>query len=67
MTCTTGYFPEAKNYLVTYGYTPASLESLTKVLFGEINPQGTLPVTIPVAGHPDQALYPYGFGLHFGT
>jgi beta-N-acetylhexosaminidase len=60
-----GYFPEASTYLVTYGYTPASLESLTKVLFGEISPQGKLPVTIPVAGHPDQTLYPYGYGLTF--
>jgi len=61
-----GYFPEVKNYLVTYGYTPASLESLTRVLFGEISPKGKLPVMIPVAGHPDQTLYPYGYGLTFG-
>ncbi len=60
-----GYFPEATNYLVTYGYAPVSLESLTKVLFGEINPSGKLPVTIPPAGHPDQTLYPYGFGLSY--
>ncbi|MDN3355566.1 glycoside hydrolase family 3 protein [Actinomadura sp. DC4] len=61
-----GYFTDVKNYLVTYGYTPASLESLTKVLFGEIKPKGKLPVMIPVAGHPDQTLYPYGYGLSFG-
>jgi beta-N-acetylhexosaminidase len=61
-----GYFPAASTYLVTYGYTPASLESLTKVLFGELNPSGRLPVMIPVAGHPDQTLYPYGYGLSFG-
>jgi beta-N-acetylhexosaminidase len=61
-----GYFPDVKNYLVTYGYTPASLESLTKVLFGEINPQGKLPVMIPVAGQPDQTLYPFGYGLSYG-
>lgn len=60
-----GYFPEVKNYLVTYGYTPAELESLTKVLFGEIDPQGKLPVMIPVAGYPDQTLYPFGYGLSF--
>ncbi len=58
-----GYFTDASTYLVTYGYTPASLESLTKVLFGELNPTGKLPVMIPIAGHPDQTLYPYGFGL----
>ena len=61
-----GYFTDVKNYLVTYGYTPASLESLTKVLFGEINPQGKLPVMIPVAGQPDQTLYPFGYGLSYG-
>jgi beta-N-acetylhexosaminidase len=60
-----GYFPDAKNYLVTYGYTPASLEALTKVLFGEISPHGKLPVMVPVAGHPDQTLYPFGYGLTF--
>jgi beta-N-acetylhexosaminidase len=59
-----GYFDaEAGTYLVTYSYTPAALESLTKVLFGEIAPSGKLPVAIPVAGRPDQVLYPFGFGL----
>jgi beta-N-acetylhexosaminidase len=62
-----GYFPEVSTYLVTYGYPAASLESLTKVLFGEINPKGKLPVMIPVAGHPDQTLYPYGYGLGLKT
>ncbi|WP_433175910.1 glycoside hydrolase family 3 protein [Actinoallomurus sp. CA-150999] len=60
-----GYFTEAKTYLATYGYTPASLESLTKVLFGEISPQGKLPVTIPAAGDPKSTLYPFGTGLTF--
>ncbi|MFL6051403.1 MAG: glycoside hydrolase family 3 protein [Actinoallomurus sp.] len=60
-----GYYPEAKNYLVTYGYTPASLESLTKVLFGEISPTGKLPVMIPVANDPNTTLYPFGTGLTF--
>ncbi|GAA4607159.1 glycoside hydrolase family 3 protein [Actinoallomurus liliacearum] len=60
-----GYFPEAKNYLATYGYTPATLESLTKVLFGEISPQGKLPVMVPVAGDPTKTLYPFGTGLTF--
>ena len=62
-----GYFPEVSTYLVTYGYTPASLEALTKVIFGEISPRGRLPVMIPVAGHPDQTLYPFGYGLTFPT
>jgi beta-N-acetylhexosaminidase len=59
------YFPEATTYLATYSYTPAALESLTKVLYGEISPRGRLPVTIPVAGQPDQVLYPFGHGLGY--
>ena len=59
-----GHFDaEAATYLATYSYTPAALESLTKVLFGEISPKGKLPVAIPVAGRPDQVLYPFGHGL----
>jgi beta-N-acetylhexosaminidase len=60
-----GYFTDASTYLVTYGYSPDSLESLTKVMFGEVDPAGKLPVMIPVAGRPDETLYPYGFGLSF--
>jgi beta-N-acetylhexosaminidase len=60
-----GYFTAAGTYLVTYSYTPAALESLTKVLYGEISPSGKLPVAIPVAGQPDQVLYPYGYGLGY--
>ena len=60
-----GHFTEASTYLATYSYTPAALESLTKVLFGESSPRGKLPVTIPVAGQPDQVLYPYGYGLGY--
>jgi beta-N-acetylhexosaminidase len=60
-----GYFPEAGTYLATYSYTPAALESLTRVLFGEISPSGRLPVDIPVAGRPGDVLYPYGYGLGY--
>jgi beta-N-acetylhexosaminidase len=59
------YFPEAPTYLATYGYTAASLEALTRVLFGEIDPVGKLPVTIPRADG-SGALYPFGHGLSYG-
>jgi beta-N-acetylhexosaminidase len=59
------YFTEAKTYLATYGYTAASLESLTKVLFGELRPTGKLPVMIPIANDPNTTLYPFGTGLTF--
>lgn len=56
------YFTDATTYLATYSTTAVSLESLTRVLFGEVVPAGKLPVTIPVAGAAD-TLYPFGHGL----
>ena len=58
------YFTEAPTYLATYGYTAASLESLTRVLFGEVDPAGRLPVSIPRADG-SGALYPFGHGLSY--
>lgn len=50
-------------WLTTYSATAVSMESLTKVLFGEIKPSGKLPVSVPVVGDPAQTKYPFGFGL----
>ncbi|MBC6456713.1 glycoside hydrolase family 3 protein [Actinomadura sp. HBU206391] len=58
-----GYFTEASTFLATFSYTGHALESVARVLYGEKRPQGRLPVRIPVAGQPDQTLYPYGHGL----
>ncbi|GAA1607924.1 glycoside hydrolase family 3 protein [Kribbella sancticallisti] len=57
------YFDAAPTYLATYGYQGVSMESLAKVLYGEIKPAGKLPVDIPVAGQPATPLYPFGHGL----
>ena len=57
--------PSAATYLATYGYTAAAMESLTRVLFGEIDPSGRLPVTIPRADGTG-VLYPFGHGLGLG-
>ena len=46
-------FPQLRTYLVTYEYTQPALAAAVRVLFGEIQPQGRLPVTLP-------ALYPLG-------
>jgi beta-N-acetylhexosaminidase len=59
------YLTEAPTYLATYGYTADSIESLTRVLFGEVNPVGKLPVTIPRADGAG-VLYPFGHGLSYG-
>ncbi len=57
------YFTGAPTYVATYSYTGVSMESLAKVLYGEISPQGKLPVDIPIAGDPSTPLYPFGHGL----
>ncbi|WP_344840031.1 glycoside hydrolase family 3 protein [Kribbella ginsengisoli] len=57
------YFTAAPTYLATYGYAAVSMESLAKVLYGEIAPTGKLPVDIPVAGDPATPLYKFGHGL----
>ncbi len=57
------YFDQAPTYVATYGYQAVSMESLAKVLYGEIKPAGKLPVDIPVAGKPAEVLYPFGHGL----
>lgn len=52
----------ASTWLATYAYTPPLLESLTKVIYGEIAPAGKLPVEMP---SPDGAgpSYPFGHGV----
>jgi beta-N-acetylhexosaminidase len=58
-------FPDAETYVATYGFRTVSMESLSRVLFGEVNPSGKLPVSIPVAGNPKKTLFPYGHGLRY--
>jgi beta-N-acetylhexosaminidase len=59
------HFTEVPAYVATYSYSGVSLESAVRVLYGEINPRGKLPVTIPTAGDPDTTLYPFGHGLSY--
>jgi beta-N-acetylhexosaminidase len=40
-------FPELATYLVTYEYTRPAIAAAVRVLFGEIPPQGKLPVSLP--------------------
>jgi beta-N-acetylhexosaminidase len=58
------YFTEAQTYVATYSFTAEALRSVTKVLFGEIQPKGRLPVTIPVQDQ-SATLYPFGHGLDY--
>jgi len=57
------YFTDAPTYLATYSTTAISMESLTRVLFGEVPSLGKLPVSIPTAADPGTTLYPFGHGL----
>ncbi|MGH1565215.1 glycoside hydrolase family 3 protein [Mumia sp. DW29H23] len=57
-------FPEAQTVLDTYGYTAGQVESLVRVLFGEVDPAGRLPVSIPRADGTGE-LFPFGHGLGF--
>ena len=59
------YLTGVHTYLATYSPLPVAMESLTRVLFGEVEPQGLLPVTIPTAANPQAELYPFGYGLSF--
>ncbi|MEW9671163.1 beta-N-acetylhexosaminidase [Ammoniphilus sp. 3BR4] len=57
-------FPdEVDAYLVQYGFRPVSSKATADVIFGEKEPSGQLPVTIP--GFDGGVLYPYGHGLTY--
>ncbi|WP_342772001.1 glycoside hydrolase family 3 protein [Neobacillus piezotolerans] len=51
-------FPTASAYLTTYGDRDVSILALSRVLAGEVNPSGKLPVSIP-------GLYGFGTGLSY--
>ncbi len=53
------HFPNVDAYICAAGYRPASAAAGVKVLFGEIQPQGRLPVSIP-------GCYPAGHGVIHG-
>jgi beta-N-acetylhexosaminidase len=40
-------FPTIQNYLCTFSSVPSSEISAVKALFGELKPQGRLPVSLP--------------------
>lgn len=56
-------FVEAPTWIASYAWRAVSMESLAKVLFGEVAPQGRLPVDIPAGGDPATVRYPFGAGL----
>ena len=57
------YLSEAHTFITSLDYQPVSLHALVRAMFGEINTQGTLPVTITEAPPSTKVLYPFGYGI----
>ncbi len=51
-------FPTANAYIAAYNYRNCGFQAAADVLFGDWDPSGLLPVTIP-------GLYSYGYGLSY--
>lgn len=51
--------------LAVYGWTDVSLRAVARVIAGRTAPTGRLPVAVPRADDPGQALYPIGHGLRY--
>ena len=57
-------FPAAPTVVDTFGYTADQVESLVRVLFGEVDPAGRLPVSIPGPNGTGE-LFELGHGLGY--
>ena len=57
--------PETAAFLTTYSFRGVAMESAARIITGDVNPRGKLPISIPSLTHPEQTLYAYGFGLRF--
>ena len=56
-------FIDNPTWIATYSWRAVSMESLAKVLLGEISPRGKLPVDIPVNYTTPPTTYPFDTGL----
>ncbi|RJK97959.1 glycoside hydrolase family 3 protein [Vallicoccus soli] len=57
------HLPGATTSLATYSTTDVSMESVARVVTGEVAPHGRLPVDVPRADDPSQVLLPFGTGV----
>lgn len=58
-------FPDVPAYLATFSYGDLSLASVDDALYGDLNPSGRLPVSIPTLDDPEKSLYDFGDGLSY--
>ncbi|GAA0469672.1 glycoside hydrolase family 3 N-terminal domain-containing protein [Alkalibacillus silvisoli] len=56
-------YPTVDAYLAQYGFNRASFDATAATIFGDNEPTGTLPVTIPTID--DDILYEFGHGLNY--
>ncbi len=56
---------DTPTYIASYSWTRPSMQAVGRVLLGEVNPTGKLPVRIPAASDPTMTLYPFGFGIGY--
>ncbi|MGQ0841574.1 MAG: glycoside hydrolase family 3 protein [Actinokineospora sp.] len=56
-------FVAAPTWVATYSWRAVSMESLAKILLGEVSPRGKLPVDVPSGSDPSTILYPFDHGL----
>ncbi len=54
-------FPDVRTFVATYSYQPIAMDSLVRVLTGDVTAVGRLPVEIPAAAPSRAVLYPFGW------
>ncbi|GAB2652211.1 glycoside hydrolase family 3 protein [Saccharopolyspora gloriosae] len=57
------YVESVPTWVATYSDKPVAMESLARVLLGEIGPTGRLPVPVPDPDAPGTERFPFGHGL----
>jgi beta-N-acetylhexosaminidase len=56
-------YPTIDAYIAQYSFRDASFKATANVIFGQLNPTGTLPITIP--SYDGSTLFEYGHGLSY--
>jgi beta-N-acetylhexosaminidase len=57
--------PTVKAALATYSWTDVAMRAAARVIAGEVNPAGRLPVDVPTLEDPATVLYPIGYRLRY--